>query len=222
MIGSPFLHMPDNVRTSDRLHDLSEMIATILMAVATVATAWCAYQSTVWDGEQEFALHEANILNESVDAHREQARIQMMIHIEQFISWAEAIASENERMASYMESTFAPSLRTAVDEWRALDPLNDLSAPRHPFALPSYVLEDNVKADSLQVLYRTQYQTAIESNTHSEHYTLLTVILASVLFFGGITTNLTHARTKISLVVGSAILLIASVIWPLSFPMIIR
>jgi len=37
-----------------------EIAASILMAVATVATTWCAYQATVWGGIQTFRITEAS------------------------------------------------------------------------------------------------------------------------------------------------------------------
>jgi len=148
--------------------------------------------------------------------------MQTMVHVSQFISWSEAVASGNEKMADFMEGTFHPVLKKAVDEWRAMKPLQNTSAPKHPFALPVYRLDEEDKADSVQVLYDAEYVKAMDQNAHSEHYTLLTVILASVLFFGGITSNITDVRTKTFLVIGSSLLLVGSVIWLLTFPMILR
>ena len=36
-----------------------EMFAAALMSIATVTTAWCAYQSAEWGGEQAFLLGES-------------------------------------------------------------------------------------------------------------------------------------------------------------------
>ena len=83
-------------------------------------------------------------------------------------------------------------------------------------------MPDNLKADSLQIEYTERVQSARESNTHSEHYILLTVIFASVLFFGGITSNIGSTATKAVIVTASSLLLIGSVVWMLTFPMIIR
>src|SRR5690348_18289183 len=37
-----------------------EIISAIMLAVIIVAIAWCAYQSTLWNGIQTFKLHEVN------------------------------------------------------------------------------------------------------------------------------------------------------------------
>ena len=39
-----------------------ELVATVLLAVATVATAWSGYQSTRWNGEQSKAVSRSNAL----------------------------------------------------------------------------------------------------------------------------------------------------------------
>ena len=39
-----------------------ELVATVLLAVATVATAWSGYQSTRWNGEQSKAAARTNAL----------------------------------------------------------------------------------------------------------------------------------------------------------------
>ena len=207
---------------NDRMHRLLETAATILLSVATIATAWCAYQSTVWASEQEFAMHEATILNREESALRNKALLNTIIDVEQFLEWANAYSTDNEVLANYMESTFSPEFDASFNAWLDLDPKNNKSAPRHPFVMPQYILEDNVKADSVHQEYVNMMEAAVETNAHSEHFTLLTVILASVLFFGGITSNIQNVKTKLAMVIGSSVLLVGSIVWLASFPMIIR
>ena len=208
--------------TPNNTDRLLETLATILMAVATVATAWCAYQSTVFGSVQEFDLHEADVLNRQVNSLRIKSFQRSMIDVQLFTNWANAVGTDKPELAAYYETLFTPRMKPAFNAWKALDPLNNPSAPRHFFFMKEYVVEDDVQADSLQAVYGTRLAKAGESNSHSEHYILLTVVFASVLFFGGITSNLKSIPTKTALVAGSALLLIGSVIWMLTFPMIIR
>lgn len=46
-----------DVKKTDRV---LEIIAAALMALATVCSAWSAYQATTWNGVQTFRLNEAN------------------------------------------------------------------------------------------------------------------------------------------------------------------
>ena len=207
---------------NDKRHVLLETMATVLMAVATVATAWCAYQSTVWASEQEFALHQSDVLNREAVELRNKGILIRQVDVELFLTWGEARTTNNKVLEDYIYTTFAPPMKAALDAWIESDPKNNPDAALHPFQLDEYYVEEERQADSVRVEYEKQFQAAWNSNSHSEHYVLLTVILASVLFFGGITSNINSVQTKIAMVIGSSILLIGSVIWMLTIPMIIR
>ena len=207
---------------NDKRHVLLETLATVLMAVATVATAWCAYQSTVWASEQEFALHEADMLSREVVELRNKGLLTRQVDVDVFLTWGRAYTTGDSVLKKYLESTMEPPMRAALEAWVALRPAINLDAPRHPFRMEQYWVQAERDADSVDVVYQEAFRKASDSNSHSEHYVLLTVILASVLFFGGITSNIDSIKTKTAMVIGSSILLISSVIWMLTFPMIIR
>ena len=209
-------------QSDTRTNAILESLATILMAVATVATAWCAYQSTVFGSVQEFDLHEAEVLNREINALSTRGFQKSMIDVQLFTNWANAYGSDQKNLSEYYETLFTPRMKPAFDAWRALDPANNPDAPRHFFFMPEYVVPEERAADSLQSVFAERVEMARESNAHSEHYILLTVIFASVLFFGGITSNIQSTKTKTALVVGSSALLVGSVIWMLTFPMILR
>ncbi|RPI67311.1 MAG: hypothetical protein EHM43_08785 [Ignavibacteriae bacterium] len=203
-------------------HSRFEMIATVLMAVATIATAWCAYQSTVWSGVQEFALHDAETMNRQVGTLRTLALQRSMVDLGLYQSFLNARFDNKETLAQFYRDRFPPRFKVPFEKWYAQDPFNNPNAPSHPFVMKEYVVPENVEADSLHTKAMENLATAQDSNAHSEHYILLTVIFASVLFFGGITSNIQDLRTKKFLVVVSMILLAASCIWMLTFPMMLR
>ena len=63
----------DMRRRSERL----EVVATILLAFATVATAWSGYQASRWNGEQALAFSRASALrieSSKADARRNLAQ----------------------------------------------------------------------------------------------------------------------------------------------------
>jgi hypothetical protein len=50
------------------MRDRVELVATILLAFAAVATAWSGYQATRWNGEQSKAASRTNAIR--IDAAR--------------------------------------------------------------------------------------------------------------------------------------------------------
>lgn len=206
----------------DTKHQRYEMMATILMAVATIATAWCAYQSTVWSGLQEFEMHDAQELSREVNTLRTIGLERSIIDLSLFESFLDAHLSGNQQLAEFYRQRFPPRLKVPFESWWATEPFTNPNAPSHVFAMKNYVVSENVRADSLHKVALTAMSRAHESNAHSEHYILLTVIFASVLFFGGITSNIHSLGTKAILVWVSTALLIGSCVWMLTFPTVLR
>ena len=206
----------------DTTHKRYEMIATLLMAVATIATAWCAYQSTVWSGIQEFAMHDAQELSREVSTLRTLGLQRSIIDLSLFQSFLDARLTGNDSLARFYSDRFPPRLKVPFEAWLSTSPFTNPNAPSHVFAMKQYVVAEKVRADSLHKVAMQTMTEAQESNAHSEHYILLTVIFASVLFFGGITSNIHSIGTKAILVWVSTALLVASCIWMLTFPMVLR
>lgn len=213
-----FLSMSEDNTT----HQRYEMIATLLMAIATIATAWCAYQSTVWSGIQEFAMHEVQELSREVSTLRTLGLQKSIIDLSLYESFLDAELTGHDSLASFYRHRFPPRLKQPFEKWWAMQPLTNPDAPSHVFAMKEYIVAENVRADSLHQVAQTTMTEAQDSNAHSEHYILLTVIFASVLFFGGITSNIHSIATKAILVWVSTALLVGSCIWMLTFPMILR
>ena len=66
------------------------MLATVLLAAATVATAWSGYQASRWNGEQAKAASKTNALR--IDAARAQglAQAQTEVDVATFTAWVNA------------------------------------------------------------------------------------------------------------------------------------
>ena len=74
------------------MRDRSELVATILLAFAAVATAWSGYQATRWNGEQAKAGARTNAIR--IEAARAQglSESQTQVDVATFIQWVDAYA----------------------------------------------------------------------------------------------------------------------------------
>lgn len=203
-------------------HARLEGLATLLMAIATIATAWCAYQSTVFSSEEEFALHDAEEINRQVHSTQARATQLRLLDVNLFSNWANAYVSGSKALQDFYTDRFPPRLSAAFKAWMEQDPFNNPKAAKHPLIVKEYqVAEDSVATD-LEQQYKKKLAVAYETNSHSEHYVLLTVIMASILFFGGIASNIQQLSTKKALVIASALILFATIVWMATFPVILR
>jgi hypothetical protein len=80
--------------------DWVEIIATVVLSLAAVATAWSSYQATRWNGEQAKAASRTNGVR--IEAARAQglAEEQTQVDVALFIQWVDASAVEAEVLST--------------------------------------------------------------------------------------------------------------------------
>jgi len=195
-----------------------ELAATVLLAVATVATAWSGYQSTRWNGEQAKAAARANALRIDSAKAAGLANSQTGIDVATFTQWVDAYARKQTELADFYFKRFRAEFRPAVAAWVATRPLKNTDAPLTPFAMPQYKLAARGEAERLDAeaeLYAAQARRNIQ---RASNYVLGVVLFASALFFAGISTKLTSPRLRVALLsIGCAVFLLTA-LWIATSP----
>ena len=176
------------------------------MSLARVATAWCAYQSAEWGGEQSFMLGESTRAGRAASLQASLAMQRRSLDAALFMEWIGAIATENERLEEFYRERFRPGMSAAVDAWLATDPIHNPDAPPHPFLMPEYRVEQDSIGAAEQSRSDESWRLAREYDQTADRYVLLTVVFASVLFFAGISEKFDHfgVRTAV-LLMGTAL-----------------
>jgi hypothetical protein len=196
-------------RRAARLRQLNDLLSATLMAVATIATAWCGYQSASWGGDQ--TVHEGRSSTAVVRAgeFNNLALQKQSLHVNIFGQWAAAVSTDNTRLSEFLLARFPEPLKTATTAWRATDPLNDAAAPATPFDMPEYVLRERAEADRWEQIAIDESAAADRASEYSDRYLVFTIIFASVLFFAGISGKFNSKIVDvIVLVLGALTLLI--------------
>jgi hypothetical protein len=196
----------------DRRKRWVEILCAVVLSLATVASAWCAYQANLWSGVQTFRLAAANLAaressESTISAHQARSFDATM-----FIHYIEARATQNEKLAEFLHRRFRPEMKTAVDAWLKTDPMNNPDAPLSPFAMPAYVQKEQQEAKRQHELSVAMHDAALEANNASDRYVLLTVLFASVLFFAGIAGTLDIRRLRIILGIIALTLFLATIV----------
>jgi hypothetical protein len=222
---------------SDRI----ELVATIVLAIATVLTAWSAFQSAKWSGHQAIAFAQAGAARtESTRADTRAGQL-AQVDIAMYIDWVAAVFDDIDSGAITLESadTYAPTrgtlsgflylrfrdeFRPAVDAWLATDPVNDPDAPTSPFVMtdadgePVYVLADRIAAREFVDTAEARTEEAKEANQNSDNYVLTMVLFASVLFFAGMSSKLVKPRNRMLALGFGIFLLVCGSLIVLSLP----
>ncbi len=191
----------------DRFEPLAEIIATIILAVATLATAWSGYQSARWSGVQAANYSRASASRVESSRASSIAGQQMQIDIGLFTNWINAYADDNRELADFYQARFREEFNPAFDAWLLTNPKNNPDAPKSPFAMQEYSLAKNKEAEALEVKAGEYFNSAEESNEIADRYVLDTVILASVLFLAGLASQIKSFRMKSFIVIFALIIL---------------
>jgi hypothetical protein len=187
---------------SDRI----EVVSTVLLAFAAVATAWSSYQATRWNGEQAKASSRTNAIR--IEAARAQglAEAQTQVDVATFTQWVDAYARRETELADFYFKRFRAEFKPAVEAWLATRPLRNPDAPLTPFAMPQYRLEASAEAERLDAEAEVSSATVRRNIQRASNYVLGVVLFAVSLFFAGMSTKLANVRLRIfTLALGCAV-----------------
>lgn len=191
----------------------TDVVAAILLAIATVATAWCAYQATRWSGVQATSFAEAS--SDRIESNREfNFAVQLQsIDIELATLWLEAYrADDTESMEFYETSLMRPGLMQHLDEWAASEAPSDGEGAAHPLVNEEYTDALVAESEQLRSEAETKFQEAKDASQTGDQYVLGTVIFATVMFFAGISNKFESVRIQAGLVsIGILMLVVGAV-----------
>jgi hypothetical protein len=140
----------DDVTPAPPDREWLEVVATLLLALAAVATAWASYQATRWNGEQTKASSRTTALRIQASSASALAESQTQIDVATFIQWVDAKARGEVALQQFYVARFRPEFVPAFDAWLASDPLTDPTAPPTPFAMKEYAPAARAEADELE------------------------------------------------------------------------
>ena len=195
-----------------------ELAATLLLAIAAVATAWAAYQSARWHGEQAMAQSASIAARVESTRAANVANRQAEIDVALFTQWVDAYALDETELAAFYRRRFRAEFKPAFRAWVATGPLTNRDAPLSPFAMPQYKLAATAKSDALEVQAAAFSARVGRFIQRADNYSLAVVLFAASLFFAGISTRLHSYTPKMIVLVLGYTLFLCSVIWISTFP----
>lgn len=178
-----------------RRRDWWDFAATVILSLATVASAWSGYQAARWSGEKVKANRAATVARFEASNQYEIANQQRTVDVMIFSTWLEATIDGQDRLANATEERFRADFVPAFEEWMALGHPGEL-APGSPFEMTSYLLPATVEAQRLTDLAEAESLEADEHNQTSDNFVLTAVLYASVLFFAGIANKISNPTSS--------------------------
>jgi hypothetical protein len=219
-------------------NDRVELVATIVLAVATILTAWSGFESGKWGGEQSVNFSEAGAARtESTRADTLAGQL-TQIDVAMYIDWVTAISTDladgtvteaeldpfspvKGTISGFLYNRFRDEFLPAVDAWLATDPISDPNAPKTPFTMDEYVVAKGVEADALTALADEKAAAARTANQNGDNYVLTMVLFASVLFFAGVSSKMNRPRNRLIILGFGVVTLTIGIVILISLPILV-
>lgn len=195
-----------------------ELTAAVLLAVATIATAWSAYQARQWTGRQASETSRATATRIAANRAAALANRQVQIDLATFIQWVDARQERRTGLDRFYRARFRDEFKPAFASWLATKPFDSRSAPATPFVMPQYRLEASNEADRLEAAAAVDSERAKDANERAGSYMLAVVLFATSLFFTGISTKLETAGVRHAMLGLGCVVLLGGLVWVATFP----
>jgi hypothetical protein len=206
------------VATEEARQHRVEIAATVLLAVAAVATAWSTYQSTQWRGQQ--AIDTASATKSRIQSSEAATRAGQLtqVDIATFVQWVDADVAGNEKLARFYRKRFRPEFKPAFAAWLATNPRTNQKAPLTPFVMPQYRVaaqEESRRLNAAAGVFSGKVET---DNERADNYVLAVVLFAAALFFAGISTKIRPLRQREALLALGWVIFLGTLVWVLTSP----
>jgi hypothetical protein len=182
---------------SDEKKKWVEPVAALLMALATLSTAWCSFESAAWTRRSNRLMNEFNALERRASVFTLQGMQQATIHTGMFMQALAAYQTGNDKLVSFYVERFPPELRKAYDVWLTQKPFENPNADPHPFVPKLYETPGTREAADANAKAANSLEEARKAGTVSGQYLANTVLFATVLFFASASGKFEQRRVRV-------------------------
>jgi hypothetical protein len=174
-----------------------EPVVAVLMALTTLCTAWCSYQSAAWTRRSSALMNESNALEQRAALLDVQGSQALIIHASMFMQLLAAQHAGNEKLASFYAERFPPDVKKAYEAWLAQKPFENPAADAHPFVPNLYQVRGTAEAAAARADAERRVTAARQAGNRSGQYLANTVLFATVLFFAGTAGKFEQPRVRL-------------------------
>jgi hypothetical protein len=214
----------------ERRMELHDFASTVLLSLATLLTAWSAFQATAWADDQSQAgddAEEALLESTRADSAAATYRIADVVLWNQWINDVNAERDADPSLpppgpdyvptpGSRSEATvrrFRREFVPAFESWLESDPFVDPTAPPVPFVDPHYVLTQDKEAERRVAEAERLRAISDDAEDTARQYVALAVAYAAVLGLSAIGVKLRTTRSRdITLTVAGSVFVAITVV----------
>jgi hypothetical protein len=195
-----------------------EPVVVVLMALTTICTAWCSYESATWTRRSNGLMNESNALERRAALLDVQGNQALIVHTAMFMELLAAQHAGNEQLANFYAERFPPDVKKAYEAWLAQKPFENRAADAHPFVPNLYQVRGAAEATAARADSVRRVAEARQAGNRSGQFLANTVLFAAVLFFAGTAGKFEQPRVRLSAVAFGVVVFVFAVIRMLLMP----
>ena len=191
----------------------------VLLGVATLGSAWCGYQATRWNGEgTDLARRAADV---EFEAAREFGLTTQLITYDSTMvaQYAQAFSDDNDGLMQFFRDTLIrPEFLPMLDEWE--ESIAAGETPDNILTDQEYLAAQLEDYEALQLSANDYGRRAEAAGNSTDDYVLTTILLASAVFFAGLTTSFRVRFAQLMLLTGSSLLVAYAAVRLVDLPLV--
>ena len=195
-----------------------DVISTVLLAVAAVATAWTAGQVTRWRDIHSSHSTKSTVAHIEASEAFTRAGAETQVDIATYIQWVNANAAGDRKLATFYRQRFRPEFKPAFVAWLATKPFTNPQAPPTPFAMPEYRVKEAAASEQLIAEATRQSGESKKAIKNADDYLFAVVLFATALFFAGISTKIPSLGPREVLLAIGWVVFLGATIWVATLP----
>src|SRR5438874_11651679 len=174
-----------------------EPVVAVLMALTTLCTAWCSYQSAAWTRQSNRLMNESNAVERRAALLDVQGSQALIIHTSMFMQLLAAQHAGNEQLATFYAERFPPDVKQAYEAWLTQKPFENRAADAHPFVPNLYQVRGAAEATAARADAARRVDEAREAGNRSGQYLANTVPFGMDLFYAGTAGRFEQPRVRL-------------------------
>ncbi|MGX7678552.1 hypothetical protein ACSMXN_06615 [Jatrophihabitans sp. DSM 45814] len=182
-----------------RRERLLEIVVVLLLGITTVGTAWCGYQASRWNGQQD------DLAQLSSDQRVEGSRLfglasqKVAYDSSLLVQYAQAAQAHNEPLLKfYRTSLVRPDFLPVLQKWEAQ--VRAGQTPTNLFQDTAYMDAQFADYRATVVKAEVATQASKEAAANANDYVVTTILLAVGLFFAGVTSSFRYYPARFLMV----------------------
>ena len=192
-----------------------DLLATILLALAAVLSAFSAYQASRWYSETGISLAESSTLRAEAAKDDRHVNTQMTSDMMLFLEWTDAFRKNDTTLMRALDDRFSESLKKAFPAWLHVRQKGaaNLLPKGTPFELQEYSLALQDESNKLIAKSDDKFIVAKKASQLGDKFIFSLVIFSLALFFGAVCTKIElHIAQAFLLWIGIVIMIVGIIV----------